>query len=118
MMTMGTFCSGTDAAVTVFETFLGSAQKVLQIEPPFPQLDHAFSVERDEAKRQFLADFFQMKHLYTDALQPVKEQVSVVSAGFPCDDASALHPNSSSDAHRLCVAQVRSQNGQNVLLST
>ena len=88
----------------VLETFLKASAQVLNIDTELT-LKHVFSVEKDENKRRFLQDFFNMEELYTDALVPVSRSVSICSAGFPCDDASALHPNSSSDAHRLCVAE-------------
>lgn len=46
-----------------------------------------------------------MKTLYSDALDPIPEGADLVSAGFPCDDASALHPRSSTGKHRLCVSE-------------
>ena len=72
-------------------------------------LEHTFSCEKDQNKQAFLREFFpNMKRLYGDALDPddpIAESVDLVSAGFPCDDASALHPKSSSGKHRLCVSE-------------
>lgn len=105
--TLGTFCSGTDCAVTCLTTLLAIAEQVLCIgHGGLPELDHVFSVEKDRAKQEFLRDFCPtMRHLYDDALQEVPEVAQIISAGFPCDDASALHPASATEKHRLCIAE-------------
>jgi len=104
---VGTFCSGTDCALTVYRTFLQVAAICLNIEAhDLPVLEHTFSCEKDGNKQTFLKEFSpDMKTLYSDALDPIPEGADLVSAGFPCDDASALHPRSSTGKHRLCVSE-------------
>lgn len=106
---VGTFCSGTDCAVGVYSTFLQSASVSLNLEPhELPILEHTFSCEKDLNKQTFIKEFCPgMKQLYTDALDPIPDVADIVSAGFPCDDASALHPRSASGKHRLCVSEAR-----------
>ncbi len=106
-MSVGTFCSGTDCAILVMQSFLRSCKHILGIpDEDMPQMRHLFSCEKDPQKREFLQAFCPtMEKLYSDALEPVDMEAALVSAGFPCDDASALHPNSSSEKHRLCVSQ-------------
>ena len=105
---MGTFCSGTDIGVVVFQDLLEAASTSLNIpEDQMPQLRHVFSCEKDPNKQNFIKDFFPGVTVHTDATHPVSESVRVASAGFPCDDASALHPRSSSLEHRLCVSEAR-----------
>eukprot|EP00438_Fugacium_kawagutii_P014006 Skav204081 [mRNA] locus=scaffold3129:117954:120142:+ [translate_table: standard] len=99
---IGTFCSGTDCAVLVLEAFLKSAIRVLNIPADTVSLEHMFSCEKESAKRAFLSDMFPGLQLHDDAITANPEDAGYTSAGFPCDDASALHPDSSSDKHRLC----------------
>lgn len=119
----GTFCSGTDAPVLVYEAFMAAAADTLFAGSgcSMPTFAHSFSCEVEDEKRAFLQDFFDMKYCFTDVLDmekhdgrmfDVKSQnwhrvpsVDWAAAGFPCDDASSLHPNQSSTKHRLCVAQ-------------
>ena len=105
----GTFCSGTDCVITVIQTFLKAAGQVLNLsDDALPALQHLFSCEKERSKQKFLQQFFpDMRAIHSDALEPIEEQAGFVSAGFPCDDASALHPQSSSKKHRLCVAEAR-----------
>lgn len=105
LMSVGTFCSGTDCAILVLQSFLKAASKTLNIEDI--ELNHVFSCESNVAKQTFLKDFYQMKTLHTDACEPISDPAGIVSAGFPCDDASQLHPRSSTYAHRLCVSEAR-----------
>lgn len=107
----GTLCSGTDCVVMVMEKFLKAAANVFRTpEGQLPQLQHLFSCEKEPNKQRFLRDFFQMGSLHPDALEPIPDKAGYISAGFPCDDASALHPHSATAAHRLCVAEAGSVN--------
>lgn len=107
-MSLGTFCSGTDCAVQVFQSFLAACAASFEIPvADMPRFQHLFSCEKDQKKGEFLRRFCNMGRLHPDALEPVGEHAAVVSAGFPCDDASALLPHSSSDKHRTCVAEER-----------
>ena len=118
LMKLGTFCSGTDCAVQVVSAFLEACGEVLQIpECDLPVLEHVFSCEKDKQKQTFLRTFCNMTLLHEDALQPLPnghKKAHIISAGFPCDDASGLHPNSSSDQHRLCVSEDRGRIGGGV----
>lgn len=103
---MGTFCSGTDCAVVVFRNLLEAASESLNIPADqMPEFRHVFSCEKDSNKKTFIQDFFPGVRVHDDALDPIRESTRFVSAGFPCDDASALHPRSASQEHRLCVSQ-------------
>ncbi len=117
----GTFCSGTDAPVLVYKAFLNAVEQEWG-GSGYLDFEHSFSCEVDPAKRAFLKDFFQAKHSFTNILdmetrngQMFDEttdswcdvpRVNWAAAGFPCDDASGLHPKQSTTEHRLCVAQV------------
>lgn len=107
-LSAGTFCSGTDYVITVCKTFLAAASHSLGInEKDAPVLDHIFSCEKDSNKQNFIREFYNdVKTVHTDALEATPESVRFCSAGFPCDDASGLHPRSSSGKHRMCVAEV------------
>lgn len=120
----GTFCSGTDAPILVYNAFLEAASKEFfpQSVSATPTVNHMFSAEVEEKKRSFLQDFFDMKFCFTDVLDIPRTggnmfdckseswqkvpTVNWAAAGFPCDDASALHPKQSTAEHRLCVAKV------------
>ena len=106
-MTVGTFCSGTDCAIEVLKSFLKSCSATLEIpEEQMPDLTHLFSCEKDHQKQDFLKKFCpSMQSLHEDAVEPLDLQCAYLSAGFPCDDASALHPKSSSVQHRTCVSE-------------
>lgn len=82
-----------------------AAQSLNLNEDDLPELKHTFSCEKDPVKQKFISDLCPPERLFDDALGDVPVGVKWVSAGFPCDDASALHPSSSSEEHRLCVAQ-------------
>lgn len=115
---VGSYCSGTDCALTVFQCFFSVAGRVLNICPEdMPCLRHAFSCEINENKQTFLKEFCpEMESLYKDALEEsVEESADLVTAGFPCDDASQLHPKSSSAKHRMCVSQARKHLWRDVL---
>ena len=106
-MSVGTFCTGTDCAIQVIQSFLDSCKRTLGIpDQDMPRMRHLFSCEKHPQNREFLEDFCpSMEKLYQDVLEPVHMEAAILSAGFPRDDASALHPNSSSEKHRLCVSQ-------------
>ena len=84
----GTFCSGTDCPLLVWDALLASASEYTG-----SATSHAMDmgcsngrVKDDTGRRVELP--------HTD----------LIAAGFPCDDASGLHPKSSTGEQRLCVA--------------
>ena len=115
--TGGTFCSGTDCPVQIWEAFVAIVQNKYCATTSFT---HELSCENVAAKQEFLTALFpSMKCLFNDALDVAAERAvdvktgsrqpvpktSWVAAGFPCDDASGLHPRSSTASHRMCVAE-------------
>ena len=119
-----TFCSGTDCPIEVWKTFLDVTEKRWGTNCSFR---HAFSCENDKGKQKFLLDMFpDMQHLFADALtvhanncvdiktgkSSVAPSATWVAAGFPCDDASGLHPKSGHHEHRTCVAEAETEGGR------
>ena len=114
---LGTFCSGTDSPILVMKAFKKFCSQRLGIDIDFI---HAFSSENTDAKQKYLLDLFpDMQALYPDVKTLGKkmaknlktgldEEIKSVTAafgGFPCQDASGLNPNSSSEENRSCVSQ-------------
>ena len=96
--------------VAAFKALLEACSRSLNIPlEDMPNFAHAFSCEKEPSKRGFLREVCpDVENLYNDALAH-EEFVSArfVSAGFPCDDASPLHPGSSSEKNRMCVAEAQ-----------
>jgi hypothetical protein len=115
---LGTFCSGTDATVFVFQAFARAASEFFNLDI---HISHEFGAEFEEKKRAFILDMWPtVKCLFKDVLtldgatshdvksdteQPVKKVRGAI-AGFSCKDASGLNPNASSLENRLAVAEV------------
>ncbi|CAE7268074.1 ngoBVM [Symbiodinium sp. CCMP2592] len=116
---MGTFCSGTDCPIQVWENLLqvlgeygGGSSKC--------SMEHVFSCEQHAAKQRFLQSMYpSCKQMFGDVLpmsrgacknlegcwvEPMPE-TDWIAAGFPCDDASCLNSRHRTEEHRLCVAK-------------
>ena len=122
-LTGGSFCSGTDCGVLVWEEVLRTVERTGGIPgDTHLQFQHAFSCESDVKKQHFLQSFFpNIQLLFADALEvehgrgldvksgQVQEAPAVgwVAAGFPCLDASSYNPRAASPHNRLCVAEAR-----------
>lgn len=89
----------------MFRAFKHAAEEALDIDPEMVTFQHAFSCEKEPLKQKFIHAVCPSVPLHPDALDPCPHSARFVSAGFPCDDASPLHPCSSSEKHRMCVAE-------------
>ena len=104
---VGTVCSGTDAPILVLRSFSRAISRAYSVRSRF---EHAWSCERDAAKRSFLRNMFEgeVRYIFADAIQLgfcdcVEDTltkslvrlsdnlVDELFGGFPCQDVSFLN---------------------------
>jgi hypothetical protein len=114
---IGTFCSGTDAAIFVYQAFSSAVKSVFDVQI---NIVHKFGCESDVKKRAFILDLWSdVQLLFADVCAMGQDtsldtksnvaqavpNVKVAVGGFSCKDASSLNPRAHSLANRMAIAE-------------
>eukprot|EP00933_Yihiella_yeosuensis_P051746 TRINITY_DN49720_c0_g1_i1.p1 TRINITY_DN49720_c0_g1~~TRINITY_DN49720_c0_g1_i1.p1 ORF type:complete len:629 (-),score=63.28 TRINITY_DN49720_c0_g1_i1:168-2054(-) len=117
-MSIGSFCSGTESPVLVFEAFARVAQRRLDIQ--LGSTTHAFSAELNPKKQNFIKKLFPNGGpLFRDVNEMVNDKAWCVKSkcdltvpgamcafgGFPCQDVSSMNPKAKTTQNKSCIQE-------------